>query len=110
MSTSTAWLILFVAGLFEAAWALFLKQSHGFTRFWPTAGFAVTLALSMALLALALKSLPVGTAYAVWTGIGAAGTAVAGMLWLGESRDAAKLVSLAMLIGGIIGLRLTGSK
>ncbi|MBO2521957.1 MAG: multidrug efflux SMR transporter [Clostridia bacterium] len=105
-----AWLILFIAGLFETAWALFLKQSHGLTRFWPTVGFLVTLALSMILLAVALKSLPVGTAYAVWTGIGAAATAIIGMLWFGESRELPKLISLAMLIGGIIGLRLTGAE
>lgn len=104
-----AWLILFVAGLLEMAWALLLKHSEGFTRLWPTLGFGATLFLSMFLLAQALKSLPVGTAYAVWTGIGAAGTAIVGMLWLGESREPLKLLSLAMLLGGIIGLRLTGA-
>ena len=104
-----AWIILIIAGLFEVAWALLLKQSEGMTRLWPTVGFLVTLLLSMALLAQALKTLPVGTAYAVWTGIGAAGTAILGMLWLGESRDVLKLVSLVMLIGGILGLRLTSS-
>jgi len=105
-----AWFILFIAGLLEMAWALLLKQSEGFTKVWPTVGFVVALFLSMLLLAQALKSLPVGTAYAVWTGIGAAGTAIAGMLFLEESRDPLKLVSLAMLIGGIIGLRLTGAE
>lgn len=104
-----AWVILFIAGLFEMAWALFLKQSEGFTRPAPTAGFVITLVLSMGLLAQALKTLPVGSAYAVWTGIGAAGTAIVGMLWLGEPRDTLKLVSLVLLIAGIIGLRITSS-
>jgi quaternary ammonium compound-resistance protein SugE len=101
-----AWLILVVAGLMEMAWAVLLKQSHGFTRVGPTIGFFVTLLLSMFLLAQSLRTLPVGTAYAVWTGIGAAGTAIAGMTWLGESRDPLKIVSLALLLLGIIGLRL----
>jgi quaternary ammonium compound-resistance protein SugE len=106
---SMAWVILFIAGLLEVAWALLLKQSESFTRPGPTIGFVVSLALSMYLLSYSLKSLPVGTAYAVWTGIGAAGTAIIGMLWLGESRDILKLVSLVMLIGGILGMRLTSS-
>nr|PZN50862.1 MAG: QacE family quaternary ammonium compound efflux SMR transporter [Chloroflexota bacterium] len=105
-----AWVILVVAGLFEMAWALLLKQSEGLTRPVPTIGFVVCLALSMFLLAQALKSLPVGSAYAVWTGIGAAGTAIVGMIFLGESRDVLKLVSLVMLIAGIIGLRLTSGE
>lgn len=104
-----AWVILFFAGLLEVAWALLLKQSEGFTRPLQTIGFIVTLFLSMFLLAQALKTLPVGTAYAVWTGIGAAGTAIIGMIWLGEPRDALKLVSLVMLIAGIIGLRVSSS-
>ncbi len=104
------WVILFVAGLLEMVWALMLKQSEGFTRPVPTIIFFVSLALSMFLLAEALKSLPVGTAYAVWTGIGAAGTAILGMLLFGESREVLKLLSLLMLIGGIIGLRLTSGE
>jgi quaternary ammonium compound-resistance protein SugE len=104
-----AWVILFFAGLLEVAWALLLKQSEGFTRPGQTIGFLVTLFLSMFLLSQALKTLPVGTAYAVWTGIGAAGTATIGMIWLGEPRDALKLVSLVLLVGGIIGLRVTSS-
>ncbi len=102
-----AWVILFVAGLLEIAWALLLKQSAGFTRPPQTIGFIVTLFLSMFLLSQALRTLPVGTAYAVWTGIGAAGTAIIGMVWLGEPRDVLKLVSLVMLVGGIIGLRVS---
>ncbi len=104
-----AWGILFIAGLLEMVWALLLKQSAGFTRPGPTIGFVISLFLSMFLLAQALKTLPVGSAYAVWTGIGAAGTAIVGMLWLGESRDILKLVSLVMLVAGIIGLRITSS-
>ncbi|HMM29158.1 MAG TPA: multidrug efflux SMR transporter [Aggregatilineaceae bacterium] len=102
-----AWGILIVAGLLEMAWALLLKQSEGFSKPGPTVGFLITLFLSMFLLAQALKTLPVGTAYAVWTGIGAAGTAIVGMLWLGESRDALKLASLVLLLSGIIGLRIS---
>jgi quaternary ammonium compound-resistance protein SugE len=104
------WLILFIAGLLEMVWALMLKQSDGFTKPVPTIIFFASLALSMFLLSQALKSLPVGTAYAVWTGIGAAGTAIVGMLLLGESREVLKLLSLVMLIGGIIGLRLTSAE
>lgn len=104
-----AWVILFFAGLFEVAWAFFLKQSEGFTRLPQTIAFIVTLFFSMFLLAQALKTLPVGTAYAVWTGIGAAGTAIIGMIWLGESREILKLVSLVMLVAGIIGLRISSS-
>ena len=104
-----AWAILFLAGLLEMVWALLLKQSAGFTRPGPTVGFIISLFLSMFLLAHALKTLPVGSAYAVWTGIGAAGTAIVGMLWLGESREILKLISLVMLVAGIIGLRVTSS-
>lgn len=104
-----SWLLLFVAGLLEMVWALLLKQSAGLTRPVSTVGFFVSLVLSMVLLGQALRTLPVGTAYAVWTGIGAAGTAIVGMIWLGESRDVLKLVSLVMLLAGIIGLRITTS-
>lgn len=103
------WLILVIAGFLEVVWALMLKQSAGFTKPAPTIVFIVSLVLSMFLLAQAIKSLPVGTAYAVWTGIGALGTAIVGMIWLGESREILKLVSLLMLVGGIIGLRLTSA-
>ncbi|HEU4327011.1 MAG TPA: multidrug efflux SMR transporter [Roseiflexaceae bacterium] len=103
-----AWVILFIAGVLETVWALLLKQSDGLTRPGPTIGFVVSLALSMLLLAQALKTLPVGTAYAVWVGIGAAGTAIAGMLWLGEPRDTLKLVSLGLIIAGVVGLRIAG--
>ena len=104
-----AWVFLFIAGLLEMVWAVLLKQSEGFTRPVPTIGFFISLLLSMFLLAQSLRTLPVGTAYAVWTGIGAAGTAIVGMLWLGESREVLKLVSLVLLIAGILGLRVTSS-
>ena len=104
------WVILTIAGLLEVVWALMLKQSDGFSKPVPTVIFIVSLILSMVLLSVALRSLPVGTAYAVWTGIGAAGTAIVGMLVLGESRDVLKLISLVMLIAGIIGLRLSSSQ
>lgn len=105
-----AWIILIIAGLLEMGWALMLKQSEGLSRPWPTAGFVIFLIASMLLLAYALKSLPVGPAYAVWTGIGAAGTAIIGMIWLGESRDLLKIVSLVLLIAGIVGLQLTSEQ
>jgi quaternary ammonium compound-resistance protein SugE len=105
-----AWVILFIAGLLETVWALLLKQSEGFTRPLPTIGFIISLLLSMFLLAQSLKTLPVGSAYAVWTGIGAATTAIVGMLWLGESRDVLKLISLVLLVAGIIGLRITSTQ
>lgn len=104
-----AWVLLIIAGLLEVVWALLLKQSAGFSKPLPTVGFLLTLILSMVLLSQAIKMLPVGTAYAIWTGIGAVGTAIVGMLWLGESRDILKLISLVMLIGGIVGLRLTSN-
>ena len=105
-----AWVTLVIAGLFEIGFALSLKASNGFTRPLPTVLFALTGATSFFLLTQALKTLPVGVAYAVWTGIGAAGTAIVGMAVLGESRDVPKLLALAALIGGIVGLRLTGGE
>ncbi len=101
-----AWIILFVAGLFEIGWAVGLKYTEGFTRLWPTVGTGVSLVLSMALLGLALKSLPLGTAYAVWTGIGAVGTALFGILVLKEPATAARLVCLCLIVAGILGLKL----
>jgi len=102
-----SWVILFVAGVMEVFWALMLKLSDGLTKPVYTAAFVIGLVVSMGLLSQAIKVLPVGTAYAVWTGVGAAGTAIFGMLWLDEPRDAIKLVSLVLLIAGIIGLRLS---
>lgn len=101
-----SWLILFVAGLFEICWAVGLKLSDGFSHLGWSLFTLVTLALSMGLLALALRSLPVGTAYGVWTGIGVVGTAGLGMLIFGESRDLDRFFFLGLIVIGIIGLRL----
>lgn len=99
------WLVLLIAGLLEICWAVGMKMSNGFSHVGWTTFTAVTLALSMGLLAYALRALPVGTAYAVWTGIGVVGTAVVGIALLGESRDPIRLVFLAMIVLGIAGLR-----
>lgn len=104
------WIILAIAGLFEVFWALMLKQSEGFTKPGPSVLFIISLFFSMFLLAQALKSLPVGTAYAVWTGFGAIGTTILGMIWLGESKDFLKLFSILLIILGIVGLRLAAAQ
>jgi quaternary ammonium compound-resistance protein SugE len=101
-----AWVYVVVAGLLEIVFAVMLKESRGFTRLWPSVAFAVAGAASFFLLSLALRTLPVGTAYAVWTGIGAAGTAVVGIALLGEPRDAGRLVSISLIVAGVVGLRL----
>lgn len=102
------WLTVVVAGIFETCFAILLKQSNGLTRLWPTVGFAVCALISFGLLNLALKHLEVGPAYAVWTGIGAAGTAVAGMAFLGESVSTLKIVAIVFILIGVIGLNLAG--
>ena len=102
-----AWLVLFVAGLFEVAWAIGLKYTEGFTRFWPSAATAAAMVLSVVLLGWAMRSLPVGTAYAVWTGIGAVGTVALGIFLFGEPATAARLACVAMILAGIVGLKLT---
>lgn len=101
-----AWFLLIAAGLLEVVWAVALKRSDGFTRLWASVTTVAAMLASFALLAAAVKHLPVGTAYAVWTGIGATGTAIVGMAWLGEPRDAARLACLAAIVGGIVGLKL----
>jgi quaternary ammonium compound-resistance protein SugE len=101
----TAWMVLLVAGVLETAWAVGLKYTQGFTRLWPSVGTGVAAVASMVLLAIAVKEIPVGTGYAVWTGIGAVGTAVIGMIWLGESRDVVRVLCLALIIAGVLGLR-----
>jgi quaternary ammonium compound-resistance protein SugE len=100
------WLALLAAGLLEIAWAFGLKYSDGLTRFWPTAATALAIVLSFALMAVALKSLPFGTAYAVWTGIGAVGSIVVGMLVYSEPTDPMRMVCLALIVTGMIGLKL----
>ncbi len=102
-----AWLFLIVAGIFEIGFALGLKYSEGFTRLWPTLGFMVSGGISFYLLSVAMRTLPVGTAYAVWTGIGAAGTATLGILLLRESGDVFRVISIALIVAGVVGLRLS---
>ena len=101
-----AWIYLILAGVVEIGWAIGLKYTHGFSRLWPSVGTVLCIAVSFALLSLSLNPLPMGTAYAIWTGIGAAGTAAFGMLFLGESREAGRLVCLALIVAGVVGLKL----
>lgn len=100
------WIILLLAGVFEIGWAIGLKYTEGFTRLWPTLGTVAAMAVSLGLLGVAMKSLPVGTAYAVWVGVGAVGTAILGMVLLGEPANPGRLVSLGLIVLGIIGLKL----
>lgn len=104
-----AWWYLVSAGLFEIVWASSLKFTEGFTRLWPSLGTGSAMIISFVLLAEALKSIPVGTGYAVWTGIGAAGTAVVGMVLFGESREVVRLLCLLIIMAGIIGLRISAN-
>jgi quaternary ammonium compound-resistance protein SugE len=103
-----AWALVSVAAIFETGFAVMLKLSHGITRLWPTVGFATCALISFALLTIALKSLEVGSAYAVWTGLGAAGTAVIGMAFLGDVVSTMKLVSIGLILAGVVGLNLAG--
>lgn len=101
-----AWFILILAGLFEIVWAIGLKYTAGFTRFWPSVGTALAMLISVGLLGIALKSLPVGTAYAIWVGVGAVGTVIFGIVLFEEVVNAARLISVALIVAGIIGLKL----
>ncbi len=101
-----AWIYIVAGGVFEAAWALALKESHGFSRLWPTAAFLAALVVSMVLLGLGLRSLPVGTGYAVWVGIGAVGAAVGGVLLYGEGTEAARMLPIALIGVGVVWLAL----
>ena len=101
-----AWTLLIIAGLFEIGWAIGLKYTDGFTRLWPTLGTVASMAVSLGLLGIAMKSLPVGTAYAVWVGVGAVGTAILGIVLLGEPANAGRMISLGLIIAGIVGLKL----
>lgn len=100
-----AWVLLFIAGILEIGWAVGLKYTEGFTKLWPSVGTIAAMAVSFFLLSQALKTIPVGTGYAVWTGIGAVGTVIVGMVLLGEPRDVSRIVCLLLIIAGIIGLR-----
>ena len=100
------WIILFVAGLFEVAWAIGLKYTEGFSKLWPSVFTIVSMVISMGLLAYAVKHLPVGTAYAIWTGIGAVGTAVLGMILFNESRELIRIFFIFLIVVGIVGLKI----
>lgn len=101
-----AWIILVIAGLFETGWAIGLKYTEGFTRFWPTVWTVLAMISSLWLLGIALKSLPIGTAYAIWVGVGTVGTVALGIVLFGESTNTARLISIALIIAGIVGLKL----
>jgi quaternary ammonium compound-resistance protein SugE len=102
-----AWVVLFVAGLLEIAWAVGLKYTEGFTRLWPSLATGVAVVGSMGLLAVAVRTLPLGTSYAIWTGIGIVGTAVLGILLFGEPATAIRLACITLIVAGIVGLKLT---
>ncbi len=102
-----AWVLLVVAGLFEVGWAIGLKYTDGFTRLWPSVFTLLSMVASIMLLGAAMKSLPVGTSYAVWVGVGAVGTAILGMVLFGEPANGARLLSLGLIVAGIVGLKLT---
>ncbi len=102
-----AWTYLTIAGVFEVVWAIGLKYTEGFTRLLPSIGTVGAMALSFLFLAVALKTIPVGTAYAVWTGIGAVGTAALGIFLFGESRDLLRILCILIIVGGIVGLKLS---
>lgn len=101
-----AWVILVLAGLFEVGWAIGLKYSEGFTRLWPSIWTVFAMIVSVLLLGVAMKSLPVGTAYSIWVGVGAVGTVILGIVLLGEPVNAARLISVALIVAGIVGLKL----
>jgi quaternary ammonium compound-resistance protein SugE len=101
-----AWLLLLLAGVLEVGWAIGLKYTEGFTRLWPTIGTIAAMSASLGLLGIAMKSLPVGTAYAVWVGVGAVGTVILGIVLLNEPANAARLISVGLIVAGIIGLKL----
>lgn len=104
-----AWAFVILGGFFETAFAVSLKYSDGFRRLWPTVSFVVCSVISFALLTAGLRELPVGTAYAAWTGIGAVGTAAVGMIWFGDSPGLLRVGSVALIVAGVVGLNLAGS-
>ena len=108
LTVGQAWAALVVAGLFEIVWAMGLKYSDGFSRLWPSVAVVVAAGASFWLLALAMRALPAGTAYAVWTGIGAAGTALLGMVLLGESASLVRLGCIGLIVAGVLGLKFAG--
>ncbi len=108
-SINTAWTFLIIAGLIEVGWAISMKYTEGFTKLWPTVITFSGMIVSFALLSLALTKIPISISYAIWTGIGAAGTAIIGMYFLGEHRSTMKLLCVFMIVAGIVGLKLSGS-
>jgi quaternary ammonium compound-resistance protein SugE len=104
-----AWFVLFLAGLCEVSWAVGLKYTDGFSRFWPTVATLAAMVLSVVLLWLAMRSLPLGTAYAAWTGVGIVGTALLGITLFGESADPFRILCIGVIIAGIVGLKLTSA-
>ena len=109
-STGTAWFLLLLAGISEIAWAVGLKYTDGFSRLWPSAGTLAMMAVSVVLLALALKQIPLGTGYAVWTGIGEVGTAIVGIVAFNESRDLMRLLFIGLIVAGIVGLKIVSTE
>lgn len=109
MKNTMDWLYLLIAGLLEVGWAIGLKYTQGFTRLWPSVGTIACMGVSFFFLSLALKTIPIGTGYAVWTGIGAVGTAILGMAIYGEPREAGRIVCLTLIVAGIAGLKLLTS-
>jgi quaternary ammonium compound-resistance protein SugE len=101
-----SWTIIVVAGLFEVGWAVGLKYTHGFSRLWPTVWTVLSMIVSLWLLGIAMKTLPVGTAYAVWVGVGTVGTVILGIVLLGEPANAGRIISVALILAGIVGLKL----
>ncbi|MEI2455892.1 quaternary ammonium compound efflux SMR transporter SugE [Lysobacter firmicutimachus] len=100
------WILLVLAGLFEVGWAIGLKYTEGFTRLWPSVGTVAAMAISVGLLGLAMKSLPVGTAYAIWVGVGAVGTVILGIVLFNEPANALRVASVVLIVAGLIGLKL----
>ena len=101
-----SWIILFLAGLFEVGWAIGLKYTEGFTRLWPTVGTVAAMVVSLGLLGIAMKSLPVGTAYAIWVGVGAVGTVILGIVLFDEPVNALRIGSVVLIVAGLVGLKL----
>lgn len=106
MNPTIAWVVLCIAGLFEIGWAVGLKYAEGFTRLWPSVWTLLAMTLSIIFLSLSVRVLPIGTAYAIWTGIGAVGTAICGIALFGEPRDTARLLCITLIVVGILGLKL----
>jgi len=102
-----AWVYVLVAGVFEIVWITAIKYADGFTRLWPSVGTVVAMSVSMVCLSLAVRIIPIGTAYAVWTGIGAAGAAIMGMVLFNEPRDVARLLFIVLIVSGVVGLKLS---